>query len=261
MAVLAPTLTSIADDLAGTTVTLTVTPPATGDYDHCQILYRERGSAVWSVGATYVGAPGVGGTVQQTGLTPGVVHDFIVYAQDSAGAAGPPSVQRSKAPTAGTGTIQERIVADLVAALEGILESEGYWDDVEAVHRAGHQVDLEIADHPVAFVREDTIDHEQEVVAGVTGILDQKHRIMVAMVARRAADDVLDWPAAEAGRMDDAIRKAVLADRTRGGLAIDTRPVRSQLNPSGVDLGDAVTAVEFEVWYRVQTDNPSVKQP
>lgn len=82
-------------------VRVTLTPPADGDYDHTQLLYRQRFSNVYLAGETYVGSQGVQGAVDQTGLVNGVVYEFALQAVDGSGNRSAPSVSQWIRPTDG----------------------------------------------------------------------------------------------------------------------------------------------------------------
>lgn len=263
MAVNAPTLTSVADLATGGALRLSLTPPAAGDYDHCQILHRPRDASAWTTGPTYVGAQGVAGTVDVTGLTNGAIYEVLAYAVDVAGAGGPPSVTIRRSPSAGDGSLAERIEARLKTVLLGITQSSGYWDDVEACYRFGVPPDLEDADWPVALLRCQRIENEEGPLCGANGATVAKMQVLAGIAATRpAAQADADWVPKEALRALDAITKAILEDPTQAGLALDTEAQTGTPNPDrDQKLGDAVAVATFTVTYRHQRDNPSLAFP
>jgi hypothetical protein len=264
MTVNAPTLSALADGITGTTLTATITPPAAGDYDHTQLLYRVRDAAAWTTGPTYTGAQGVAGTATVTGLTAGQVYEVIAYAVDASSNAGPPSVARRAQPTAGTGSMSERILRDLQAAMEGITVAGGHWATLGRVIRTGTEApDLSQETLPVGIIGQPLIEKEAGPVMGAVGITDAKLRVTLAIVRNRGTSDTGDdWTAQDAAKMENALAIAVLEDPTRGGLAIDTEPGRVGHNPeSDAKFGDAFAMQEYVIHYRHQRDNPSVKRP
>lgn len=262
MAVNAPTLSNAVDKASGATVTLTLTPPAAGDYDHCQILYRIRDATVWTTGGVHTGSQGTEADVDQAGLTDSQVYEFLAYAEDAGGVVGPPSVTHRAAPSDGTGPMSGRIVTDLKHAIEGITQASGYWDDVAAVYRFGYAQELEGKTMPVAFLKCAEIGAVEGPLVGAQGSTDNSMRVVVVLASERASTDDDEWVAEEAHRQLDAIVKAVLADPTRGGLARDTVPYDGTPNVETEEkLGDAVAAKQFTIHYLTQRDNPSVRLP
>ncbi|MFA5187070.1 MAG: fibronectin type III domain-containing protein [Patescibacteria group bacterium] len=71
----------VANDETGTSVTLTLTPPATGDYEKTNIYKRLLTASTWTLAGTYTGEQGVAGTKQITGLTADRAYEFIVMAE------------------------------------------------------------------------------------------------------------------------------------------------------------------------------------
>jgi hypothetical protein len=262
MTVNAPTLHAATARPDGTTVRLALTPPPAGDYDHTQVLHRLRDVTAWTTGPTYTGAQGEAGTVDVEGLATGQVAEFIAYAVDPAGAAGPPSIPLRVAPTTGAGDLRQRIMDDVKAALYGISVAAGYWADVATVYETGHPEDLTAAAYPLMIVRDPQATPEGEAIAGAFNATTESLRLIVIGASKRPASAAQDWEAAEARRIADAVIKAILEDPSRGGLAIDTTQAEALINPMTEDvIGDAVAAVAFLVRFRHQRDNPSVRVP
>lgn len=256
-----PALNSLVDAMvpAGDSLTLNITPPDYVDYDHAIIGCRQALAWVYT---SFVGVGVVPGNVTLAGLTPNVPTEVVALSLDSAGVSGYPSNILRATPTDGSGPLLERIEADVIRALQGITVAAGYYDTVEGAYRYGHQVDVEHAAMPVAFIHSQQADTEQGPLCGTSGISRRPLRIAVVMASRRPVGSVAEWPAQEAIRMEDAIVKAVLADRTRGGNALNTTPKESLFNPvTDKPLGDAVLVKMFEIEYWHQSDNPSVQTP
>jgi len=91
---LVPTLNSALNDLTGTSITLNITPPATGAYSYTQIYYRIMGAAYWTVGPTYTGVQGVAGNKQITGLTNESNYEFYCCAYSGDYFSNPSAVKR-----------------------------------------------------------------------------------------------------------------------------------------------------------------------
>jgi hypothetical protein len=155
----APLLSGAADlvAVAGDSVRLTVTPPALPSaYDHIATYYRKVGigaGTVWSAGPTYVGAQGVAGTVDVTGLTGFEVYEFVAVSLDAGGSVSLPSLPRRARPTNGAGTVFEAAMRALKAQLGLIKTADGYSCDVVAVYRFPETLGRAVGGFPAVFMQ------------------------------------------------------------------------------------------------------------
>jgi hypothetical protein len=270
VAVNAPSIDGLADAKAvgGGTLTLTLTPPAAGDYDHCQVLYRQGAATAWTTGPTYTGAQGVQGTVSITGLTTGLRTDVIVYAVDATGNAGPPSVVRRQQPTTGLGCASRRIEKHVIATLEDMTIANGFpWDVADVVLWRGEE-DTRDDGSVVLYVATTTLDQKDIGCRGTQGITDDRLHVMVlasrdlgtslSAASTAGAREVIRADAAH--ELAAQVTKALLDDPTRGGVAIDTEGVGQELTPKAeLKIADATILANFEIHYRTDRQNPDAE--
>lgn len=109
----AATFHSIENDSNGSSVTLTITPPASGNYLRTNIYYRQYGRPSWSTGTAYTGTQGVKGTHTISGLTDNVLYQFYIAANYS-GLNSAPSDVKTVWCTSSTTTLEVSNIVDLI---------------------------------------------------------------------------------------------------------------------------------------------------
>ena len=259
MTVNAPTLVSALDATAagGDTVNLTIIPPAAGDYDHTQILYRVVGASAWTPGATYTGAQGESGTEVVDGLTSGALYEFLLYALDGSDNAGPPSISKRAIPTTGDGTRARRIEKNILSTLNGILASEGMFEDVGEVIRYDHTFDAESLSGFFVVVRFSTMTKETLAQVGANAVSDATMKVDVLSCYQGRDTSDATWVADKTHDMLGALTLAIMEDVRRGELAIDTVPIDEEIGPeTEIRIADAVALSSFEVLFRHDRANP-----
>lgn len=262
MTINAPTLSSAIDKAValGDTVTLNLTPPAAGDYDHTQILYRLPSASTWTEGPTYTGAQGTAGTVDVTSLTAGLRYEFLTYAVDAGGVIGPPSTPARAVPTKSGRTIQQRIIDNLVAALAAITQAGGAFADAAQVIVCRYRPDTDAWSGFNILAAPQEATKDANVVRGGGAVIeDVTLPVVVAGLYYETRDTTdADWEANAIHGMLAAISAAVLDDRTRGGLAINTTEPRAIEIPSDADLrtlAPATCEIHFEIRFRHYAGN------
>ena len=205
-------LDSVSNDETGTSATLTITPPATGLYSGTKTRYRKYGDTDWTDGETYTGSQGVQGTHQITGLSNNTIYEFFVIAYYSTSHAFPSAITRCWI-NDGSGTIEERIMDEIQATLEGITTDDGFSQTIAKVVRRKGTPWTEFTTYPSIdfwLMSENKSLHERVNFQECHMIID-----IGAYTSKANPDQALAYLAAD-------IEKALMVDHTRGGLAIDT---------------------------------------
>lgn len=258
----APVLSQAIDTEGGGTVELTVTPGNTGDQ---RVLYRIRGAASWTDGGTFSGTAGTGTTHDVTGLTNDEVYEFVVLSEQGFNTSHP-SVAHRATPTDGSGSVEERAIAAIVLALQGITIANGYAFDVGRVYRHEQSAGKGRLEPVVMFVDEEPDASRPDGAMGGNHVVRNTKAITISARSERQGrtDGATSAEASkEAKRLYDAIGKAI-----GGDLILDDAGNRKVLyirylgHRSGIGTeGDpgVIAHVRFEVHYRHRSDNPSVK--
>jgi hypothetical protein len=248
--VVAPTLTAVVNDGTGTTATLTLTPPATGPYDSTNIYSRQQGYPDWTLSGTYVGAAGVAGTAQATGLTANRTYEFMVLAVAS-GLYSQPSTILAMRIAASTVSQKSSIKDDVVAALRTITIANGYNQDVAT--------DLVFAHRPFAMT--DTSTYPAlfcwEEVEAASNRLIQSHTVKSMNIVVGVWVGQVDDPEDALDKICCDIEKALMVSRTRGGYAVDTALVNvdPEWRPAGTEP-TGIAYLTFAIQYRHTVGNP-----
>lgn len=149
-------------------------------------------------------------------------------------------------------SIRESIMKDIKATLEGVTVGAGYANTIASVQRF-RQAGQSTLQVPCVFLIETT----EEAADGPDPLITKHLTVVLYVVTRqdestdsRSGDEVMNSLRAD-------IEKAVLSTRTRGGYAIDTKPLGSEEMDLEVGGPDLKTQLHFEVMYRHQNTDPT----
>jgi hypothetical protein len=143
-------------------------------------------------------------------------------------------------------SIRERIVLDLVAAVQGVRKTSGYELDVQAVDRARR---TKYQQHELPAVNVWEVKEKKE--AGPSGLVTCYLSLLLEIT-------VLDLrqQAALSNQAMAATIKAVLADRQRSGLAVDTEEGENTTFTGETNDPTGGVRVGIEIEYRHKEDDP-----
>lgn len=238
-------LTNVGD---GDGITLTITPPASGNYTETQIYYRKYNAISWTTGTTYVGVQGIQGTVNQTGLDDNTGYEFYVVVNYSSLYSAPSAIKQIWC-SSGAQPINEQILDEIITTLESITTANGYAQTIHEVSRIRAAALVEFTNWPsigVMLIVENKDENE------TVGFSDCHMSINLTAYTNDKTN-----PAQALLILAGDIQKALMIDHTRSALAIDTEvqvlekgfndPARS---PSGW------IQIDVEVYYRHDRSNP-----
>lgn len=254
----APTFTSLVDAKVTLGDTLTITAARNSSGHSIRCYARIWGAAAWTLAGTIAsGAGGSTGTLIAATLAVGKVHEVVLVSLDGSDVS-LPTITRRAVPTTGTGSIPERAVASVMAAVETITVANGFFATVAAVFRGGPEP-LKAVGYPHAFVELDECFGSDMSTVGGQGLQEFRLGVNVWMVTKSYG--AAGHTQAEAIRMHDAIIQAVMLDNERGGAAIDTIPSRWSPFCGTDDQPTAGIAVRFELLVRFARNNPTLLIP
>ncbi len=148
-------------------------------------------------------------------------------------------------------SIRERIVQDVVSTLEGIRVSNGFDLDVQSVLRA-RLPGVKVQEFPTILVVEQSETKDQPATPG--GLLGKwAASLSVALICWVRHEEM----AREANRLLANVEKALMADLTRGGLAVLTNLVSNEMFVTeDIEAPKAGITVVIEVRYRHAEQDP-----
>jgi hypothetical protein len=155
-------------------------------------------------------------------------------------------------------SVHEQIMKQIQTTLEGITVGNGYGNTLVSVQRF-NQGGQSLAETPICMLieGEDSVDQEGPF-AGAYSLTSRTMTVSIVAVQRqdletdaRSASEVMN------GLVLD-IQKAMQADFSRGGLAIDTREIG--VGEMNVEEGqpEIVQTVGFRVMYRHRRTDPTI---
>lgn len=148
---------------------------------------------------------------------------------------------------------RERIVRDLVAALQAIARANGYQNDVAAVERV-LDVPARIPAFPVIFVQETQETKQEGAGAAPAGLVRADLRLTLFVWAR---EDLAATLPGEVNELLADTKRAVRVDVTRGGVALMTQVTGTVQEVDDVGTPFGLHRVETLVRYRHARNDPS----
>jgi len=142
--------------------------------------------------------------------------------------------------------IRERVVQDLVTAIRGVRKASGYEIDIGAVDRARRTKHQQ---HELPAVNVWEVKEKKE--SGPAGLVT----CYLSLVLEITVLD-LRTQATLCNQAMGAVVKAVLADRTRGGLAVDTEEGGNETFTGETNDPTGGVRVGIEIEYRHKEDDP-----
>lgn len=147
-------------------------------------------------------------------------------------------------------SIREKVVSNIVTALEAVSVSNGYDIDLLRVFRVP-QNPFEQTDFPFAVV----FDSREEKSDGDPAQFTQARLRVDVVVWMRSVDDF----AKEVLKSIASIEKALYLDQTRGGNAIDTTIVDNEIYLSEPSMPLGGFSIGVELLYRHRLGDPYTK--
>ena len=253
MVYIPPTFDNVVNDLTGSSVTLTITPPNDAGYVQTNIFYRRITGpngipvGVWSSGGTYSGAPGVQGTKVVPNLENDQIYEFVLTAE-SATDYSPPTITRAVLVTSSGKPVHDRILDDIATWLRTVNTAAGYnfdMNQVEVMRVPGQHF---IDDPPGAVVYEAINEHNDKFPLGAV----TQHMSVFVEGWFCSYEDVH----AELELWQADLNVAILKDRRRNGDAVTTHIRATQKAVSQGSQPYGGVFFELDVLFRTDYGNP-----
>lgn len=243
-----PVLNKLTNLGTGSSIQVTLTPPLGAE--RTDIYYRDINSntKIFAYGANYTGAPGVAGTVNLTSLTDNTLYEVMLVDRagqyiTSAGA----GCKRIYCSSTGL-ALDRRIIDELKQTLQAISIANGFNYDVQRVEEKATVATPDLKETPTIFLFQNT-----EMNDNIPLVMQSKH-LTVAVVGYVRQFSNMDR---EVNKLKADIETAVLADRTRGGLAVNTVISGPVTLFYGADVAPwGYVQFKFEIYYRHYYGNP-----
>jgi hypothetical protein len=250
-----PSFDNMVNDLTGTSVTVTVTPPTDVGYVQTESYYRRMSNPnglpdlTWQAGASHVGVPGVQSTFQVTGLEADQLYEVILYADYGAGFS-PPSITRRVVVTSDGIPVPERILHDVASWIRSISVADGYNYDIRDVKiiRSAGTANLDEYPGAIVYGQYDNYNDRRPV-----GMITKHLKVNVeGWIAAYEDANVLDYLELFIADLETAI----LAGRRRSGQAVTTsiEQVMRVTTDEGVPFGGVI--FNIDIHYRTDFGNP-----
>ena len=142
-------------------------------------------------------------------------------------------------------SVRERIMKHIQTTLEGITVANGYGNTLTAVERVLQQG--QTTQPPMAYVIEGDDDAQVGPLFGSNGLLSRSLQVGVVLVVQQETDIDSKSASEVMNCLIADVQKAMQADHTRGGLAINTE----ETSVSAVQIDEGMPVLSSTVAYRV----------
>lgn len=157
-----------------------------------------------------------------------------------------------------TESVRERILQHVQATLEAVTVEHGYQTTLQSVQRF-QQDGQQLSVVPVAVLVEGGDDVELDgPMNGYDGLVSHALTLSVVLIHRQDTD-VDSQPAAQAmNRLIADVQKAMQADPTRGGVAINTEEIGVGELDAEEGQPELVRTVGYRIRYRHRRTDPTI---
>jgi len=150
--------------------------------------------------------------------------------------------------------VRELVMQDIKSALELIVEGDTYWNTVNTVSRELKPPTSTTGTHLFVYSPGDSV-LPYDGRSTSTGVIDTQMQIdIIAWMPREIASDTASQ------RLVADIETAILADRTRGGNAINTRLLGREVVTADANEPLSQVTVRFVVRYRTTFGDPGTQR-
>lgn len=142
----------------------------------------------------------------------------------------------------------------LQSTIEGVTVDNGYTHTIHSVQRFQQDGQAPVQGHGVHLIDGDDIV-DGVILAGDYDLVSRRRHIDLVLIAQQ--DDALSASELMNGLEAD-VRRAVNADWTRGGLAVNTE--ETQANETDVEIGmpELRRVLGYEIRYRTRRTDPTI---
>jgi hypothetical protein len=155
-------------------------------------------------------------------------------------------------------SVHELIMKQIQATLEGITVGNGFGNTFASIQRF-NQGGQSLVDTPICVVLEGEDNVEQEgPLAGSFSLTSRTMTISVVAVHRQDLETDARSASEVTNSLVQDIQKAMQADSSRGGLAIDTREIGVGEMNAEEGQPEIVQTVGFRIAYRHRRTDPAI---
>lgn len=153
-------------------------------------------------------------------------------------------------------SIKENVIQGLKSNLEAIDGTGDYANEVPAAQIYTHPLNIKnVDDRPVIVIHEQNEDYDD----GVNFFLTRTARF--TLEAWKRIDPGVEDAGAESREWLADIERAIQADTTLGGTAINTKLVSNDAVAFGTESPDVGALVQLEIMYRTAAQDPAASFP
>lgn len=146
----------------------------------------------------------------------------------------------------------------LTTTIEGVTVENGYANTIHRVQRLQQDGQEPIAGHGVLVIDGDDVVEFDGPLAGEFSLVSRRKHVDLVIIARSDTDEDARSASELMNSLEADVRKAVNADHTRGGVAVNTE--ETQANETDVQIGmpELRRVLGYEIRYRHRRTDPAI---
>lgn len=154
-------------------------------------------------------------------------------------------------------SIVERIMKQLQTTIEGITVANGYANTIHSVQRLQADGQPPMQGNGVLVIDGDDVV-VGTTLAGAYSLTERRRHVDLVIIAQQDVDTDSRSAAELMNSLESDVRKAVNADWTRGGLALDTEETQAGEIDVQVGMPELRRVLGFDVRFRHRRTDPTI---
>jgi hypothetical protein len=154
-------------------------------------------------------------------------------------------------------SVAERIMQHLQTTIEGITVANGYRNAIHTVQRFQQDGQPPIEGHGVLLIDGDDIP-EGLVMAGAFDLVSRRKHVDFIIIAQQDSETDSRSASELMNSLEADVRKAVNADHTRGGVAVNTEETQASEHDVQLGMPELRRVLGYDIRYRHRRLDPTI---
>jgi hypothetical protein len=156
-------------------------------------------------------------------------------------------------------SVAERIMKHLQATLETVTVENGYANTIHSVQRLQQDGQDPVDGTGVLLIEGDDVVEFDGIMAGPFSLVSRRKHIDLVLIAQQDQDEDSRSASELMNSLEADVRRAVNADHTRGGDAVNTEETQANENDVQIGMPELRRVVGYDIRYRHRRTDPTIE--